>query len=324
MSARGSDAGSARPLGAARGAFRHEAIFYGGPDDFVARTSSFIREGVRAREPVLVVVDAPKIDRLRAELGEDAGAVRFEDMATVGANPAWIIPAWRDFVDANAASGSPFRGIGEPVSAARSADELVECERHEALLNLAFADAPAWRLGCPYDVTALPRPVLEEAERNHPFLVEGGGSRSSGTYRGLDDLSAPFELPLPAAPAAAAARPFDRETIAEARRWVGGLGRDHGLSPRRVDDLTVVVSELISNGVRYGGGGGTVAVWERDGAVVVEVRSGGRIEDPLLGRTKPTDAQSSGFGMWIVTQLSDLVQVRSTDEGSQIRVHVRD
>jgi MEDS: MEthanogen/methylotroph, DcmR Sensory domain len=43
------------------------------------------------------------------------------------------------------------RGIGEPLFATRSADELVECQRHEALLNLAFQDAPGFWLLCPYD-----------------------------------------------------------------------------------------------------------------------------------------------------------------------------
>jgi anti-sigma regulatory factor (Ser/Thr protein kinase) len=323
MSVRGSEPGSARPERGSATAFRHEAIFYAGPEDFVARTASFIREGVRAREPILVVVDAPKIDRLRSELGEDAGAVRFEDMARVGANPARIIPAWREFVDEHAPSGRPFRGIGEPISAARTVDELVECERHEALLNLAFADAPPWRLACPYDVASLPPPVLEEAERNHPILLEDGGSRSSASYRGLDDVASPFELPLAPPPAAAAARPFDRRTIAVAREWVAGFARDLGLADARVRDLGLAVHELITNAVRHGGGAGTVAVWPGDRGVVVEVRDAGRIVDPLLGRTKPAEGQTSGFGTWIVTQLCDLVQVRSTPEGTAVRVHVR-
>ena len=43
------------------------------------------------------------------------------------------------------------RGIGEPIWAERSASELSECQLHESLINLAFADADDFRLICPYD-----------------------------------------------------------------------------------------------------------------------------------------------------------------------------
>ena len=81
--------------------------------------------------------------------------------------------------------------------AGRSADELAECARHEALLNLAFSGAPAWWLMCPYDERGLPPGVLDEARRNHPYLVRDGRRGGSATYLGLDDASRPFDEPLP-------------------------------------------------------------------------------------------------------------------------------
>ena len=44
----------------------------------------------------------------RSDLGPQEASVRYADMAEVGANPARIIPAWRDFVDECQASGRPF------------------------------------------------------------------------------------------------------------------------------------------------------------------------------------------------------------------------
>jgi hypothetical protein len=142
--------------------FRHEALFYAGRDDFVRRTAAFLRDAVAAEEPTLVVVDA--------------------DMAEVGSNPARIIPAWREFVARHAPSGSRLRGIGEPIWPERSAAELAECERHESLLNLAFAGSPSWWLLCPYDTEALDPAVLEEARRTHPFVLEDGATRESADY----------------------------------------------------------------------------------------------------------------------------------------------
>src|SRR3954447_20215448 len=82
--------------------FRHEALLYAGDDEFVERVGGFVREGVEHGEPSLVVVAAPKIDRLREELGAEAEAVRFADMQQVGLNPARIIPAWQRFVSSHA------------------------------------------------------------------------------------------------------------------------------------------------------------------------------------------------------------------------------
>src|ERR1700730_693628 len=118
--------------------YRHEAFFYAGQDEFLAGTLPFIRDALAADEAILVVLAAPKIEALRRELDGQAERVSFAGMAAVGANPARIIPAWQDFVDHHEASGRQIWGIGEPVWAGRSAAELVECRRHEELLNVAF------------------------------------------------------------------------------------------------------------------------------------------------------------------------------------------
>src|SRR5436190_16073394 len=137
--------------------FRHEAFLYAGEDEFLGGTLPFIREGVENDEPVLVVVSADKIELLRGalSLNGDGRKVLFADMEEVGRNPGRIIPAWRDFVEDRPDSSRPIRGIGEPIHPGRTATELVECHRHESLLNLAFADTPGFWLMCPYDTSAL-------------------------------------------------------------------------------------------------------------------------------------------------------------------------
>ncbi len=138
--------------------FRHEAFFYADGDEFLAGTASFVRDGLEADEPTLVVLGARKIDVLRSELSGDADRVFFADMDEVGANPARIIPAWREFVDRYSRAGFGVRGIGEPISAKRSAAELVECQRHESRLNLAFADTPGSTCCVPTTPAPLSRP----------------------------------------------------------------------------------------------------------------------------------------------------------------------
>src|SRR5207244_6913294 len=126
---------------------------------------------------VLVVAGSEKLDRLRAALDGRASHVLFADMAEVGTNPARIISSWKRFLAEHGTAGRQPRGIGEPIWRGRTDAELVECQRHESLLNLAFAGAPAWALMCPYDTETLDDAVVDEARRSHPYVVDGGVRR---------------------------------------------------------------------------------------------------------------------------------------------------
>ena len=303
--------------------FRHDALFYAGADGFVDRVSGFIRASVAAGEPILVVVSGEKIELLRDELGGDPDGVRFADMMQVGRNPARIIPAWRDFVAEHVGSGRRFRGIGEPIWATRSASELVECARHEALLNLAFAGGAEWWLACPYDTGTLPAEVLEEAERNHPWVTSDGHRRGSRTYRGLVDVARPFDDPLPEPEGRIREHPFGggEESLTMLRQRVTDAAAAFGVGPARTDDMVLIVNEVATNSVRHGGGSGTLRIWEEGSTVICEIRDRGRITDPLIGRTKPPADRGSGFGLWLANELCDLVQIRSFPTGSAVRLH---
>jgi anti-sigma regulatory factor (Ser/Thr protein kinase) len=303
--------------------FRHEALFYAGRDDFVRRIAAFLRDGVKAGEPALVVVDAAKIALLREELGDTAAGVQFADMGEVGANPARIIPAWREFVTRQAPTGRRLRGIGEPVWAERTAAELVECERHESLLNVAFAGSPSWWLLCPYDTEALDPAVLDVARRTHPFVLEDGVERESADYYGLRAIAAPFAEPLPEPPASALELDFGDGPL-QALRWLVGQAADKaGLGASRAADFVLAVHELATNTVRHGGGRGKLRIWREPDALICEVSDAGRLDQPLAGRERPLAGQPGGRGLWLVHQLCDLVQIRCFEAGSVVRVHMR-
>jgi len=303
--------------------FRHEAFFYSGQEEFLARSVDFIREGIAGREPVLVVVGAAKIEALREALGPDADGVHFADMAQVGSNPARIIPAWRDFLTKHAGPGNRARGIGEPICAERSAAELVECQRHESLLNLAFADSPGFYLMCPYDIAALSPRVLLEARRSHPYLTVNGREHDNVDYSGLEEIAAPFSDPLPRPAVQPDWKVFGARALAELREFVTDRADRVGLGEERTADLSLAVTELASNSVRHGGGGGTLRVWSEGDALICEVTDKGTIDEPLVGRERPTPSATGGHGMWLANQLCDLVQVRALAHGSVVRLHMR-
>ncbi len=302
--------------------FEHEALLYEGMEGFLAEAVPFIREGLRAGEPVMVAVGADKIARLREELGDDAQRVRFEDMARLGRNPGRIIPAWRQFLAARPPDRG-IRGIGEPIWAGRSTDELVECQLHESLLNIAFDGAEDFRLLCPYDTAGLDPAVVHEARCSHPIVAEHHVRGPSHEYRGLEDVLTPFEAPLPKPPASAEILGFDREALDEVRRVVLAAAARAGLTADRASDAVLATNEVAANAVRHGGGQGILRTWLQDDELVCEVRDRGLIADPLVGRSTPQPAQSSGWGVWIAHQVCDLVQLRSSPQGTVVRLRMR-
>jgi anti-sigma regulatory factor (Ser/Thr protein kinase) len=303
--------------------FRHEALLYSGEQQFLAGVVPFIRDALAAGDPVVVAVDTDKIRLLAAELAGDAGRVHFADMREVGANPARLIPAWREFVEANAAPGTRIWGVGEPIWAGRSDAELVECQRHESLLNLAFADAGPLSFLCPYDTGGLEAGVIAEAHRSHPSVVRRGTLRRSESFRGTEAAAAPFSDPLPEPPGPVRVCRFAAGDLADVRRLVARHARAAGLSAPRCDDLVLAVNEVASNSVRHAGGRGTLRIWSERDVLVCEVRDGGRLDDPLAGRRRPDFGGVGGHGLWITNQLCDLVQLRSLADGTAVRMHMR-
>jgi anti-sigma regulatory factor (Ser/Thr protein kinase) len=311
--------------------FRHEALFYADPDEFVAGTASFIRDGLARDEAVLVVVDLAKIDRLRRTLGADADAVEFADMADVGRNPALIIQAWRDFADGRA-QGQVVRGIGEPISPDRSEAALAECHIHESLLNVVFErDTDFWLL-CPYDTVALPAPVLDRAVANHPFVCDQHSADVSAPGDALTSALAPgFDWPLAPAPSPVETLAFDRATLQVMRAFVLTAAARGGLDETRARELAVAACEIATNSIVHGGAPGDVRVWSGGDFFVTEIRGAGRIVDPLAGRLRPEPARGSGYGLWLANQFCDLVQIRSTASAPEsptgpetiVRLHMR-
>jgi anti-sigma regulatory factor (Ser/Thr protein kinase) len=301
--------------------FRHEALFYADEGEFLAGTLPFIHDGLNAGEPVLVAVGKAKARLLQSELEGDAERVGFADIRELGRNPACIIPLWNDFV-AERPPGAGIRGIGEPVWPERTAAELVECRHHESLLNLAFADTPGWWLLCPYDTGCLDPSVLDGALRTHPLVAVDGIACETGAYATPDVAESPLTGVLPPAPDRAREMRFDSGRLTDLRQFVAAAASAAGLEPIRASDFVVAANEVATNSVRHGGGDGRARIWLESEEIVCEISDRGWIVEPLVGRRKPRGDLRRGWGLWLVNQLCDLVQIRSSEGGTAIRVHM--
>jgi anti-sigma regulatory factor (Ser/Thr protein kinase) len=296
----------------------HEALMYEGLAEFLDGTSAFVREGLDARESVVVAVPEPRLTALSDHLGGPSERLAFVDMAELGRNPARIIPALQAALDAN--PGQRLRWVGEPVWPGRRRCENVEGERHEALLNVAFGDAPVSIL-CPYDVGGLDAAVLVGAQRTHPVVHASGRRWDSLLYGDPCLVAQAAAHPLDPAPATAHERPVDHDLFA-LRRFVRDRASAAGLLGARLDDLLLAANEAAANTLLHGGGSGVLRLWHHDDEVVCEIADSGRIDDPLAGRRIPGASQPGGRGLWLMNQLCDLVQLRSSPHGLTLRLHM--
>jgi anti-sigma regulatory factor (Ser/Thr protein kinase) len=298
--------------------FEHEAMFYRGDDDFLAGLLCFIRDGLDADEAVVVAEPAPRMELLRDGLGAEAAGVEFLDMAEIGANPARIIAVWAAVVDRYTGAGRRLRGVGEPAFVGRRTAELVECRLHELLLNHAFDDGPGWRLLCPYDLEHLPRAVTQAALRTHPLRSTSDSRRPSLAYTRGGHVEG-FAEGLPAPGDAVLRGSFGPADTSATRRTVAQWARSCGLPDDKAEVLELAASELATNSIRHGGGTGTLAMWLDGSAAVVEFSDAGVLTDPLTGRRAPALGQD-GAGLYLVNQLCDLVQLRSSSRGTTVRI----
>jgi len=66
-----------------------------------------------------------------------------------------------------------------------------------------------------------------------------------------------------------------------------------------------------------------VQAWRSKDRFICQVADAGQINDPLIGHRAPPDELAGGYGLWLVNQVCDLVQARSGQAGTTIRLHMR-
>ncbi|WP_151772980.1 sensor histidine kinase [Streptomyces abyssomicinicus] len=307
----------------------HPALFYRSDQEYLDAVGRFLRVAVRGRgDHALVAVPGRRLEPLRGlfegvrggEGDDPAGRITWVDMEEAGRNPGRILSLFREFADRHENSESRPAIVGEPLWVGRGTAETREALRHEALVNLAFAGRRVSVL-CPYD-TALPEHVLTQARRIHPVVTEDGRRRISHEYADPLDVCGSFDTPLPE-PSDPLVIAFGEHELALARGTAEDWASSCGLSPARRTDWLLAIGEATGNSVRHGGGQGTLRMWRTGDSLIAEIRDGGRLTDPLVGRRRP-DPRSphGGRGVWIMHQLCDLVEIRAEAGSLVLRLHM--
>ncbi|HEY3736389.1 MAG TPA: sensor histidine kinase [Jatrophihabitans sp.] len=290
--------------------YRHDALTYAGEDDFVRFAAAFLGMGLEEDEPGILITTPKRLVAVRDSLGSAARQITFADTAGEVRNPAVALSVLQNFTEAS--GGRRVRGIGDLVHPGQLPAAAVETQLHELMLNTPVTDSWNMWLTCPYDRSVLGEDEIEQVALCHP-----------GHHTDLSNLVAEkFGAELPKRPEDAETFPVELSELGSLRAIVRTAATMSGLDDERADEFVYAVNEVISNSFRHGDGKAEVALWAEGESLVCEVQDGGHIVDPLTGRIPPSLTRSSGRGLWMVNHLCDLVQVRSPESGTYVRMFV--
>ena len=191
---------------------------------------------------------------------------------------------------------------------------------HEALLNLAIdPELPFW-LMCPYD-EHLGSEVLAEAGRSHPAISTAASYHGSPSYGGHAHAQEIFTAALPAITGRPAETFVAHRMNSEATRECVMLQAvEAGLWSEKVIGLTDVVRRLTVNSLQRGAERVHIGLWNGPESFICELVDNTVIDDLLVGRRGRPSEQDS---LWYANNNCDLVQVRSNENGTTIRLHMR-
>jgi hypothetical protein len=294
----------------------HRALIYRNESDFLAATEPFARDGLDAGERVLAVTSPRNAELLARALGPRAREVEFRDSAEWYVLPSHTLLSFLRYVQE---SDRPrVRVIGELTWSGRIAPAS-EWIRYESIVNVAFALQPVTFL-CPYDARELPERIVADARRAHPELCHCGEATASESYTDTTTLLRELDaerFPEPGGPVREVAIERDLHAV---RAFVLYEARRAGVTGKAMQDVFLAVQEVAAAAV----GPGSLRAWMEHGSLLYEVRDDvGGLGDPLVGQLATDPGLTfEPRGLWLARLLCDLVEVRTSDRGLVVRLHV--
>jgi anti-sigma regulatory factor (Ser/Thr protein kinase) len=297
---------------------RHEALPYRGHEQFVVSSVSVLRDGLDRDERLIFLAPAAKVDDVRDALGPDCSDVMLVATDEHGRNPSRITTMLHSFQAMD--GGRRALGVNETIHAGLAPAMLCEAQIAESVLNASALASWAMSIICLYDVGELDADCRLEMRRDHPVIR--GEAVVNDDYDS-DRLAGLYATDLtPPPPQDAIRLEVHGLTLTTMRDFVRAMAVGYGVRPDRVDDLVLAANEIVTNSLRHGGGGCELAMWRAGDAAVCEVRDGGHIRDALVGRLAPEPDAVSGRGLWLANHLCDLLQIRSSEDGTVVRLAV--
>jgi anti-sigma regulatory factor (Ser/Thr protein kinase) len=296
----------------------HEAFLYSTPDELAQRLVPRLAPALDDGGPVVAVLDEPTRAEVRRALGDDADRLEYPDPSTVHRLPPFTVAVrWARLSRLVDTPQGRATVVGQHVAGLPGCGET-HWARLDIGLNVALAGLPITVL-CPYrtDVQELAR-----VHATHPHVTTAQGSAASDGYR--EPAEALVEFPPPPAPdlgPPAAELAFTASGLGELRHLVAEVAQGR-TDPDRVADLVLAVNEIGSNSVEHGSGRGVLRLWASSDGVTAEVADAGSAHLPFPGMVAPATTGVRGRGLWLASELCDVMQVWSDAAGTLVRLRM--
>lgn len=297
----------------------HEAVLYTAPEELAERLVPRLLPSLDDGAPVVAVLDETTRAEVRRALGDAAEHVEFPDPAMVHRLPPFTVAArWARLSRRVQTSTGRATVVGQHVGGLPGCSQN-HWARLDIALNVAVVGLPITVL-CPYRTDDL---ELARVEATHPRLLTASGVISSSTYRPPTEALVEYPPPPPpelGPPVADLA--FTADALGDLRHLVAEVAERAATPPERTADLVLAVNEIGSNSIEHGPGQGRLQLWVTDESVVAEVADSGRADLPFPGMVAPPVAGIRGRGLWLASELCDVLQVWSDAQGTVVRVRM--
>jgi anti-sigma regulatory factor (Ser/Thr protein kinase) len=297
----------------------HEAVLYSSPADLAALLAERVGPAVAAGEPVLAVLDEANSAALRKALGRAAGGVEFQDPARVHLLPAFTVAVrWARLSRRATTADRRATVIGQHLDGLPGTG----CEhwaRLDMAVDVATEGLPITVL-CPYPKDGA---NLHAVHSTHRWLSDREGARHSTDYR--PPREAVVEYPPPPPPELGPPdleMPFTAAELSRLRHQVADDAAMAGLDGERISDIVLAVNEIVSNSIEHGPGSGVLRIWRCNPDFIAEVTDSGHMNVPFPGLSVPPPRGDRGRGLWLASELSDVLQVWSGDGGTIVRLRM--
>lgn len=294
---------------------RHNAFVYASQDEYVARSVTFLKDGLEAGEGAIVAHTRPGLAAMREALGSDAEAVRFVDVSSTYTRPARTLAAYHK-VFADELQRTPSLRAVADVQFGSDPREWDLWMGYEAVFNRSFGHLPVW-VWCTYNGDRLTDPILEGVWRTHPEVVADDAWNTSEDYEDPDQILRRITPePTPISDLRSIGFGQDAE---EFRERLACALVDEQVSEAKVLDMLLAATQVANNAIEYGGGVEDVRIGRAEGRFVCEITDQGPgFDDPGAGYLAPR--AGTGSGLWVARQLTWQIEFFRSPAGFTARL----
>jgi anti-sigma regulatory factor (Ser/Thr protein kinase) len=298
------------------GKLRHNAYIYEAPEEFVASSAAFLREGLEKGEGGVVFNTRSGLSAMREALGRDAEHVYFFDNSEAFTRPAKTLAFYHRAYGEAFAKNPSVRAISHSQPGPDPAEGTVWVG-FESVINQSFSHLPAWVV-CSYNANRAPDTTIENVWRTHPEVMTDAGWSTSERFEDPDHLLRGLAT-QPEPITGLRSMPFgDVEQFRE--NLAHELVAQH-VPQAKVLEMLLAATEVATNAIEHGGGVEDVRVGRVDGRFVCEiVDAGGGFDDPAAGYLAPRAGR--GTGLWVARQLTWEIEFLRSPDGFTARIRL--